>query len=352
MSALCRFLYFLAVRSGGRCPMIGAVSGRDRCHIEVRLVVYRVSIDGILHHDRCQTLGGGLAIPGNTEEKRRCEDLRSEESVLPVCWKERPAGMFFCQFALQKKLCRQRFCTCRLEYLSEHDVDECLDENLGVEPPAAVLEVVEVEFEAAEHLLHGVGVAVVERGIGSHAGTYLVEIDVARVVLDDLVDVELALGARTDEGHVALHHIPQLGQLVEMVQAKEKAHTGHARFVLMLVEGWPVFFGIDTHAAELVNLERAAKPPDALLTEDGRPAVLALHGDVADKEKGREHYQGDRGYEEIADTLDVAFHFVHAVGDEAGIIYVVVPFDVWRYASFLLLHVFLFLEQIVHKPNS
>lgn len=48
-----------------------------------------------------------------------------------------------------------------LEYLAEGDVDERLYEYFCVEPPRAVLQVVEVEIQSLEHLLHRVGITIV-----------------------------------------------------------------------------------------------------------------------------------------------------------------------------------------------
>ena len=95
-----------------------------------------------------------------------------------------------------------------LEFLSENYVGECLPEHLDVEPETAVAQVVEVVFQAAQHLVHRVGIAVLEGGIGGDAGTYLIQVVIARVLLHYLVYEELALGAVSYEGHVSLEHVP------------------------------------------------------------------------------------------------------------------------------------------------
>ena len=48
-----------------------------------------------------------------------------------------------------------------LEYLAENDVDEGLYEDLCIEPPRAVLKIVEVEIQPLEHLLHRIGITVI-----------------------------------------------------------------------------------------------------------------------------------------------------------------------------------------------
>ena len=60
------------------------------------------------------------------------------------------------------------------EFLAEHDVAESLGKNLGIKPPGAMFQVVEVEVESAQHLLHGVSIAIVERGIRGDTRAYLI----------------------------------------------------------------------------------------------------------------------------------------------------------------------------------
>ena len=52
-----------------------------------------------------------------------------------------------------------------LESLSEDDVEEGGGENLDVGPQTLVFEGVEVVVKASQHLLHSVGIAVVQGGV-------------------------------------------------------------------------------------------------------------------------------------------------------------------------------------------
>lgn len=87
-------------------------------------------------------------------------------------------------------------------------MEEGGEENLDVGPQTLVLQIVEVVVEASKHLLHSIGVAVVQSGVGSHSGAYGIQICVARIVLHDLVDIEFAFGTVANESHVALEHVP------------------------------------------------------------------------------------------------------------------------------------------------
>ena len=102
-----------------------------------------------------------------------------------------------------------------------------------------------------------------------------------------------------------------------MVFAQEFAHARQARIGAALVEGRAGFLGVEAHAAELVDVEGAAETADALLPVDGRAAVLALHGEVADQEQRGEDHQGHQGQQAVADALHVALEAVHTVRDEA-----------------------------------
>lgn len=202
-----------------------------------------------------------------------------------------------------------------------------------------MLQVEKIKVEPTQHLLHGVGVTIVESGVGCYAWPDLIEINVTRVVLNNLVNVVFAFGPRAYEGHVALHDVPQLWQLVEMVVAKESSHLRHAAVLFVAEELWTVFLGVDAHASELIDGERTAKPANALLLEDGRTAILALHQDIANKKQGREHNDACQGHQEIDDSLGDTLHLIHTIGYEPWIVHVIVPLDVWGYVSFLLLHV-------------
>lgn len=48
-----------------------------------------------------------------------------------------------------------------LEFLSENDIDESFHQNLGIEPPGTVLQIVEIEFQSSQHFLHGVSIAII-----------------------------------------------------------------------------------------------------------------------------------------------------------------------------------------------
>ena len=185
------------------------------------------------------------------------------------------------------------------KFLSRNDTDEGLKENLQIKKEGVVLEVVKVGFKACEHLLEGCGVAVVQSGVGCHAWAHLVEVLVARVNGYNLVDEVFALRSRAYKRHVAYENVPQLGQLVEVVVAKEASDTREAVFVLFDAELRRSLLGVDFHATEFIDEKRPSTFSDALLAVDGGAAVLALNGYVAEEHQRREHDEAEERYDQV-----------------------------------------------------
>ena len=217
----------------------------------------------------------------------------------------------------------------RDDYLSElvalDDAVESEPENFAVEEEGAVLKVIKVVVEADEHLIKGVGIAVVEGGIGGDAGADGVEVGVARIALHYLLDEVGALGAGAYETHIAAQDVPELGELVEMVLADELADAGEACVVLLVVElGDAGGFSIGVHGAELVDAERLAAAAYALLGEKGRAAVVAAHENVADDEEGKEYDEAEDADDDVERAFDKVLCFIVeflAVRGEAEVSY-------------------------------
>lgn len=206
------------------------------------------------------------------------------------------------------------------ELFSRYNLKERHPKNLDVKSPGAVLQIEEIVAQAAEHLLDGIGIAVVEGGVGGDPRTDLVEVAITGIALHDLVDVELALGTGTDKGHLATEDVPELRKLVEVVFTKELADLGHAFVLAARIQGGTCLFGIELHAAELVDVERATETADALLLENGGTAVFALDSNVTEQKQGGKDYHSDQGSQTVNNTLGVAFETIHSVGDEVVIL--------------------------------
>lgn len=183
-----------------------------------------------------------------------------------------------------------------------------------------MLQIKKIVAQATEHLLDGVGIAVVEGGVRSDTRADLIEVAITGIALHNLVDVELALGTGTDKGHLPAEDVPKLGKFVEVVFTKEFADLGHAFVLAAGIQGGTCFFGIELHAAELVDVERATETADTLLLENGRTAVFALDSNVAEQKQGGKDNHSDQGDQTVNNTLGVAFETIHSVGDEVVIL--------------------------------
>ena len=91
-----------------------------------------------------------------------------------------------------------------LEYFAKHDVHHSFEQNLGIEPPGSVFQVVEVKTQSSQHLRHCIRISVIQGGIRSSTRSDLIQISISRVMLDDLVDVVFPFRAGTDQRHVSL----------------------------------------------------------------------------------------------------------------------------------------------------
>ena len=208
---------------------------------------------------------------------------------------------------------------CRSEFFPEDDAEKGFCQHLAIESPRAVPQVVEVVFEASQHFLHRVGVAVVECCIRGYARTYLIEVDIPFVVFEYLVDVEFALRSRADECHVAGKDVPELRQLVQMMRPQEAPDTGQTRvFIAAAVAQLRAHgFGVEAHRSEFVYVEGFAKASDAFLPEDCRSAVFAAHGDIAHEEQRAEGKHQQEGRDAVDYPFAVTGKRRHIVPNEA-----------------------------------
>ena len=101
------------------------------------------------------------------------------------------------------------------EFLAKDDAAESKNQHLYIKPERTVTQIVKVQFQAAQHLLHRVSIAVIEGGIARHARAYLVQEGISGVMLHYLVYEMLAFRPVAYECHVANQDVPQLWKFVE-----------------------------------------------------------------------------------------------------------------------------------------
>ena len=95
----------------------------------------------------------------------------------------------------------------------------------------------------------------------------MVKVAVARVAFHDLVDIILAFGTRTDDGHCATKDVVELGYFVEADFAHEVSERCDAR-VVVLAQGGAGLFSVDVHGTEFVHVEGSSVEAYGFLGEE------------------------------------------------------------------------------------
>src|SRR5215203_6433710 len=101
------------------------------------------------------------------------------------------------------------------------------------------------------------------------------------------------LRARSDQGHLALQHVPELRELVEVRPAQEAADVRDAWVVLLCIDGPAGRLRVLLHGAELVHREERAAFADASLPVDDAPGRTPHEEhDEGYEGSGQEHAEG------------------------------------------------------------
>ena len=172
-----------------------------------------------------------------------------------------------------------------LELFPAYNAEESIGQNLHVEQPGTVLQIVKVEVETTQHFLHRICISIVEGGIGSDTRANLVETLVTGVTLHNLVDEILAFGAGTHKSHVADEHVPQLGKLIEMVLSEKFARFGQTVVVVLVKQAGTILLCIHLHAPELIDIKRLATLSYPFLFIDGRLAIFPDDGEITNQKQ-------------------------------------------------------------------
>ena len=186
--------------------------------------------------------------------------------------------------------------------LGDEDLDG-LDHDDEVLEQAVVLDVHEV---VDEFVVRGGVVLGEDLGEAGDAGLDVVAVGVLGILLGELLDEVRALGARTDEAHVAVEDVPDLRQFVEAGGADEGADARDARVVVGRELRAGVLLGVDAHRAELVDLVGLAEAAGADLAVEGRAAVFELDGDGDGHHERQGEDEGDAREHDVDGALDGA----------------------------------------------
>lgn len=137
-------------------------------------------------------------------------------------------------------------------------------------------------------------------------------IGVFGVFFFELFDEVRPFWSRADEAHVAVEDIENLRQFVEPGGADEFADFGNARVVFGGQLGTGVFFGIDAHRTEFINLIFFAKASDADLAIEDGPAVTEFDGQGDGNGERQGADSGDAGQDDVDSALDRPLFYAEA----------------------------------------
>ena len=145
-------------------------------------------------------------------------------------------------------------------------------------------QIVQVILQTLKHLFHRIGVTVMQSCVRCNTWSYLVEINISSIILQNLVYIKLTLWTRTNKRHISAEYIVQLWQLVKMMRPYKLSDFGQTRIVLStsVAQLRTHLLSIKTHRAELVDIERSAETTYALLFVDRRTAIFSSYENVTE----------------------------------------------------------------------
>jgi hypothetical protein len=196
----------------------------------------------------------------------------------------------------------------RADVFSSEDLQSGQTEDLEVEPEAPVIHVPHVVFEP---LLPGHRVPSVHLGPPRDPGPHVVPTGLLGRVQREVLDPERA---GSDQAHVPLQHVEQLGQLVQAGGPEEPADPADTGSI-----GQRLAFRITevVHGTELVDAEDPAVQPRSVLHEQHGPAHREPYHQGDHEEEGQQEGQRDRGKDDVQSPLDRPAHR-EATGRDLG----------------------------------
>lgn len=129
-------------------------------------------------------------------------------------------------------------------------------------------------------------------------------IGVFGVLLFELFDEEGPFWAGPDEAHVAVEDVEDLRQFVQAGGADEFADFGNARVVFCRQLRARVFFRIDAHGTEFIDLVFLAKAADTDLAVEDGTAITEFNSQSDGNGEGQGTDGGHTGHDDVDGTLD------------------------------------------------
>lgn len=176
-----------------------------------------------------------------------------------------------------------------------------MDHDDEVFPDAVVFDV----HQIVDEFVIGRGVVLGEDlGQAGDARFDVMAIGVFGVFFFELFDEERPFWAGPDEAHVAVEDVEDLRQFVQAGGADEFADFGNAWIVFRRQLGTGIFFRIDAHGTEFVDLIFLAEAADADLAVENGTAVAELDSQGNGNSEGQGADGSHTGHDDIDSALD------------------------------------------------
>lgn len=179
----------------------------------------------------------------------------------------------------------------------------CLEDNLEVEPESPVFEIPDVAPDALFHLPEFLGLTTEACDLRPTRDARTAEM-AHHVLIDELtihLRVEHHVGTGTDNTHVALQHIEELWELIDIGLAHELAKRELAWVVLGGLQG--VGLVVDMHRTELIAFERMSVETCTVLDKEQGTGTLHLDDQGNNRQEGQQHQTGKGAHDDVEGAL-------------------------------------------------
>ena len=179
----------------------------------------------------------------------------------------------------------------------------CLEDNLEVEPESPVLEIPDVAPDALFHLPEFLGLTTEACDLRPTRDARTAEM-AHHVLVDELaihLRVEHHVRTGADNAHVALQHIEELRELIDIRLAHELAKRELAWVVLGGLQG--VGLVVDMHRTELIAFERMSVETRTVLDKEQGTGTLHLDDQGDNRQEGQQHQTGKGTHDDVEGAL-------------------------------------------------
>src|SRR6185437_11869189 len=147
-----------------------------------------------------------------------------------------------------------------------------------IESGSNVFDVVEIVFQLHKCIAIGIAVLVVNLRPTGDSGLHGMALAVTGDAIGKHLDKFRAFRPRSHDGHIALHDVPELGQLVETQFSQNTPNRRDAWVVLSRPDRAGCRFRVHVHGTKLIERKNTSVHADSPLPVEDRPARTGFDG--------------------------------------------------------------------------